>query len=1059
MSIGEGIYESLITQALRTKLNALPEHSYFIDSEPLDRAEAASILADHLKTILSAALKHLQEQHNNDALSHQITFCNQLIRYIDQELQFSVNEDLVQQQGEILTAILSKIGRTDEQLKKHLEKSLPISGLRTSNLFTGSNADLSIDTEIERDILSANRIYWIVSFIRWSGIRIFEKALKEFTSMPGSSLQIITTTYMGASEPRAIEFLSSLPNTSIKISYQTTIERLHAKAYIFERNSGYDSAYIGSSNLSRSALTKGLEWNLRVTTRENPHIIDKAKATFEHYWNSIDFENFSEGGIERFRKSLAQERTPSNVIGLREYLKIYPQPFQKEILDRLRAERDIHGRYRNLIVAATGTGKTVISAFDFKRNYENKPESTNLLFVAHRREILKQARATFRAVLGDRLFGELWVGPHKPENPHLRHLFISVQTFNSQKGFFRQRFDKGYYCFIIVDEAHHSRAESYRNIFTLFEPRILLGLTATPERMDGKSLLPDFCNRIAAEIRLPDAMALKLLTPFQYFCVDDDSVDLRNVGWIKGAYDTAELSKMLSVQQRVRLIIENIQHYLSDPYSCKAICFCASKEHARFMSTSLNQAGLKSMALISGDTNDEEDRAHIRHRLQQGEVNYVCVVDIFNEGVDIPEIDTILFLRPTESLTVFLQQLGRGLRISENKEYLTVLDFVSQANQQFNFADRFRALVGRTYQHIEKEIRQGFPHLPSGCSITLEPMAREVVLSNIRNTIFSAKRIRKEIASFALNTHEPLTIHTFLEHHQLDIRTLYSGQKGCWSQLKKDAGIDTITEDSPTKLLFAGMKRLIQIDSPSYLHFIRQLLRNNMKFNEGDIIERRFALMFYYDIFQKDIRSIGVSSIADAFALMRNEPDILQEIEEIVEHLQEKLEHTSQPLPLGMQNILELHAQYSRDEILAAFEKSTPEKKFPSQAGVVGLSALNAELLLVTLNKSDKDFSRETQYEDYAINETLFHWQTQNSASPDTPAGQSYINHRKEKKTLLLFVREHKKDAYGFTMPYHFLGPVAYQSHKGAKPMNIIWELKHPMPAYLWHAAAKMAVG
>ncbi|WP_165498874.1 DUF3427 domain-containing protein [Chlorobium sp. N1] len=1059
MSLGEGIYESLLTRALRAKLDQLPANEYFVGSEPIDRAEAASILTEYLQTILSTALHNLEEQHDDDSLSHQIAFCNQLISYIDNELQLSMQEDLVLQQGEILTAILSKIGKTDEQLQGHLEKSLPLSGLRTSNLFTGSNADLSIDTEIERDIMSANRIYWIVSFIRWSGLRIFKNALKEFTSMPGSSLQVITTTYMGASEPRAIEFLASLPNTSIKISYQTTIERLHAKAYIFERNSGYDSAYIGSSNLSRSALTKGLEWNLRVTTRENPHIIEKAKATFEHYWNSIDFEDFSEGGIERFREAIQQERSPSTVIALQDYLKIHPQPFQKEILDRLRTEREIHGRYRNLIVAATGTGKTVISAFDFKRHYERAPESSTLLFVAHRQEILEQARATFRAVLDDRSFGDLWVGSHQPTSPHLRHLFISVQTFNSQKELFQQRFSKEYYTFIVVDEAHHSQADSYRDIFTLFEPHILLGLTATPERMDGKSLLPDFCNKIAAEIRLPDALALKLLTPFQYFCVDDESVDLRNVKWVKGAYDTTELSKILSVQERVRLIISSIKHYLTDPFTCKALCFCASKEHARFMSDAMNQAGLRAAALLSGDPNAQELRTSIRGRLLQGELNYVCVVDIFNEGVDIPEIDTVLFLRPTESLTVFLQQLGRGLRISADKECLTVLDFVSQANQQFNFADRFRALVGRTNQHIEKEIRQGFPHLPTGCTINLEPMAREVVLSNIRNTIFSAQRIRKEIASFTQHTHQPLTLSTFLEHHQLDIRTLYSGQKGCWTQLKKEAGIGSISEDNWTKRLFAGMKRLIQIDSPSYLQFIQQLLRNDLTFNEHDITARRYALMLYYDLFQNDIRAIGVHSVADAFSRVRNYPAVIQEMQEITQHLWQKLEHTTQQLPLNMGNILELLAQYSRDEILAAFEKSTAKTRFATIAGVVPVQQHNAELLLVTLNKSDKDFSRETQYEDYAVNETIFHWQTQNRVSPDTPAGQSYINHKKEGKTLLLFVREHKKDAYGFTMPYHFLGPVKYQSHKGAKPMSIIWELEFPMPAYLWHAAAKMAVG
>jgi superfamily II DNA or RNA helicase/HKD family nuclease len=1058
MTIGEGIYESLINQALRAKLAKLPSDQFYFAKQPIDKAEACDILAEYLKTILLFALRQIQEQYRDDSVGYQIAFCNRFIRLIDEELSLSIDDDLLYEKGEFLTAVLSKIGRTDQQLQSFIEKAIPKSGLSVSSLFTGSNAELSIDTEIERDILSSDRIYWIVSFIRWSGLRIFENSLREFTKRSGTSFHVITTTYMGASEVRALEFLSSLPNTTIKISYQTSIERLHAKAYIFERNSGFDSAYIGSSNLSRSALTKGLEWNIRVTSRENHHIIEKAKATFQHYSNSTDFEDFREGGIERFREAIRIERLPKNASDLHEYLRLHPLPFQKEILDRLRTERELHQRYRNLIVAATGTGKTVISAFDYKRYYQQTADKYNLLFVAHRQEILEQARAIFRSVLDDRKFGDLWVGVHEPQSGDLSHLFISVQTFNNQKELFHDRCRNDFYDFIIIDEAHHSQADSYRVLFSLFKPKILLGLTATPERMDGRSLLPDFCDRIASDIRLPDALSLKLLTPFQYFCVDDETVDLSAVKWRSGVYDTAELSQVLDNKNRVRLIIDAIKHYLSDPHSCKALCFCASKEHAEFMSSALQNAGLRAQTLVSGSRESSKLRENVKQKLRQGEVNFICVVDMFNEGVDIPEIDTVLFLRPTESLTVFLQQLGRGLRISENKECLTVLDFVSQAHQNFNFAERFRALVGRTRHHIDTEIEQGFPNLPVGCTINLEPLAKQYILCNIRNAIFSSSKIRREMTTFTQNSYKPLTLMNFLEHHHLDIRTVYNNGL-CWTSRKKDAGLINIEERDLSQQLIKGVRRLIQIDSPVYLKFIQQLIKDGFRFDESNIEKQRFALMFYYDIWQKELKIYGFSSIVEALQKINTYEEYVQEIREIVDYLWEHLEHITTPLSLGFPNVLELHAQYSRDQILAAFEKSTPDKKFPSQEGLIALPKYNAEVMLVTLNKSDKDFSQSTLYDDYAISEDLFHWQTQNRVSPETPTGQAYIHHMDNKKTLLLFVRESKKDAFGFTMPYHFLGPVNYQSHSGEKPMSIIWVMENPIPAYLWNDAAKMAVG
>jgi hypothetical protein len=398
------------------------------------------------------------------------------------------------------------------------------------------------------------------------------------------------------------------------------------------------------------------------------------------------------------------------------------------------------------------------------------------------------------------------------------------------------------------------------------------------------------------------------------------------------------------------------------------------------------------------------------------------------------------------------------LRLHGNKDCLTVLDFVSQAHKSYNFASKFRALVGKSNQNIQKEIEGGFPHLPAGCNIQLEKQAREYILENIKNAVFDARRLQREVTDFEHQTGKKLTLLNFLEYHELDIRTLYK-QKRYWSAWKRDAGLIKFEEGKYHAQISSGFRRLIHIDSFTYLAFIQRLIQNDFDCQDQSEEENKFALMFYYDIWQQNINKFGFRNIFEGIKEINNHQVLKEELTEIVSYLLEKINHSTKEVDLGYSNVLELHAQYTRDQILCAFNKTTPNQPFPSREGVVNIPELNSEILLVTLNKTDKDFSPSTQYEDYAISETIFHWQTQNSTSPESRVGLSYINHSQLGKKLLLFVREEKKDGYSFTMPYHFLGPVSYISHRGAKPMSINWELQEPLPAYLWKAAAKMAVG
>ena len=404
-----------------------------------------------------------------------------------------------------------------------------------------------------------------------------------------------------------------------------------------------------------------------------------------------------------------------------------------------------------------------------------------LLFVAHREEILKQSLYTFRAVLKDANFGELFVGGYKPES--IDHLFLSIQTFNSQD--FTSKTAPDFYDYIVVDEFHHAAAPTYQKLLQHYRPKILLGLTATPERMDGKSILPYFGDRIAAEIRLPEAIDRKLLCPFQYFGVTD-TVDLDSLRWTQGGYDKSELERVYAfsgavAQRRAELAAVSVMKYVTDIDEVKGLGFCVSVEHANFMAEQFNRRGIPSISL-TGKSSDEERNA-AKHRLVSGEVRFIFVVDIYNEGVDIPEVNTVLFLRPTESLTVFLQQLGRGLRLAEDKECLTVLDFIGQANKRYNFEDKFAALLSNTTRSVSREIREGFVSAPKGCYIQLEKKAAKYILDNIRASYGNTAGLVSRIGSFAEDSGLELTFSNFLRYLHLDPRAVYkyASFRGCVS--------------------------------------------------------------------------------------------------------------------------------------------------------------------------------------------------------------------------------------------------------------------------------------
>lgn len=1046
--MNKGIYEQLITQLVANKISGLSKEEYYINRAPVDREEAASVLSRHLAGVIKHALDFLKGEHQ---LEHQIAIANKIIFLLMDELEHEeFANDLIEVEGELLKAVFTKADAHFSNIDLHLKKITPYTRLSHSELFTGGNAGLSLESELKKEILSSNRIDLLVSFIKFKGIIILEEALRDFTER-GGKLRVITTTYMGASDYKAIQLLSQLKNSEVKISYNTGNERLHAKAYLFFRDTNFHTAYIGSSNFSRSALTDGLEWNMKVSTKEVGHIIDKFQKTFNSYWESDDFERFDdERDREKLISSIQRGKVSKSYDINMSFFDIKPFRFQLEILEKLEVERTVHGRFKNLLVAATGTGKTVISAFDYRR-FKKENASARLLFLAHREEILKQSCASYRGILKDNNFGELWVGGMVPSSNE--YLFASVQTMNNRLDDLNLAAD--YFDFIVIDECHHLTANTYRKVLNYFKPKVLLGLTATPERMDGGDIQEDFHNRIAAEIRLPEALNRKLLCPFQYFGISD-SIDLSLVAWERGRYVHAELSKIYTTNdRRVGEVIAALNKYTKDIQDLRALGFCVTIEHAKYMAEKFVLAGLKADYLTSANAHNRDE---LRRQLQRKELNYLFVVDIFNEGVDVPEIDTVLFLRPTESLTIFLQQLGRGLRLSEDKDCLTVLDFVGNARAEYNFENKFRALIGKTSTPVYKEIEDEFPHLPLGCSVILEKKAKEVILDNIRTaTRLNRNKIIQKIRTFEHETDAGLNLKNFIQITNIPLQVLY--KRGSWKRLCQLAGkLDDFEDTDEKEIVAAISKKWMSANATSYFQFILKQAKKGFRIsmNDFDPSEQAMLLMLHYDVWQK---AGGFNSLEESIRAIGRNPVMVEEMIEFLELRCDDVNFKELNIELPYQQPLKLHARYTRDQILAAFGFSTFERKSSSREGVAENSELNTELLFINLIKSEENFSPTTMYDDYAINELLFHWQSQNSAGPKTPKGQSYLNHEGNNKKILLFIREKAKDEFGNTMGYVFVGEGNLKEHYGEKPMNITWRLNEPMPHYLWKDAAKLRVG
>ncbi|MGE0191140.1 MAG: DUF3427 domain-containing protein [Planctomycetota bacterium] len=1028
-----GLYERLITTALARDIQDL-DKALEARTRPLRSTDAADRIALHVRQLVQRVIDAVSDR---ERVAHGIEIARAVIQTLAATTHVQELADEAPSM-DVLAAVLRRLptGATEEIAE-------PLIPLLDTVLLTNASAEPRVGQQLTAEIASANGISLIMAFIRRSGIRPMLDALRRHCD-EGRSLRVLTTIYTGSTEAEALEALAALGG-EVRVSYDTSSTRLHAKAWLFHRSSGFSTAYIGSSNLTHSAQVSGLEWNVRLSEARNPEVVRKIGSVFEAYWNTSDFELFD---AARFRSATSRGDGPGRP-GLILPLEIHALPFQARLLEQIELSRSV-GHHRNLLVSATGTGKTVMAALDYVR-LRDELRSSRLLFIAHRQEILQQSLATFRQALRDPTFGELWVAGDRPTE--LNHVFASIQSLSGRAGAALMNIPPTHFDVVIIDEFHHAAASSYNAVLDHLKPLELLGLTATPERADGLPILQHFDGRIAAELRLWDAIDQQRLCPFVYYGISD-TIDLRDIPWRRGrGYDVAQLSKVLTANDAYgRHVLAQTSKYVDDVHRMRALGFCVSVDHARFMARIFTEAGLGAAA-VWGDSTSLDRRDALR-ALADGRIQALFSVDLFNEGVDVPRVDALLLLRPTDSPTLFLQQLGRGLRKSAGKTFCTVLDFVGEHRREFRMDRRLRALLGGTRKTLLEQVGAGFPFLPAGCHMELDRIAKERVLQNIKAVLPSrfaarAAELANAQAQFGqMHERKRISLGAFLEESGYELDDIYDGRRG-WSDLQEAAKLDLAAPGPLEGALRKGVARLLHVNDRERLAAYREFASRAGPLATGQLptgtsVRKMRLLRMLVGSVCRSVLSTS-STMEEGLGILAKHPQIRSELRELCDALQGQIDHLEPMLDLSEDVPLRLHARYTRDEILAAFGVGEGSKVAPWQSGVLWVESAKADLFAFTLNKSKGNFSPTTSYRDYAISRDLIHWESQNTTREDHPTGRRYRSHAEMGTHVVLFARLDVDDR-----AFWCLGPATYVSHEGECPMAITWRLRNPLPGDLF---------
>lgn len=925
---------------------------------------------------------------------------------------------------------------------------------------------------VEAELLSCDEFQISVAFITMSGITPLLQTLKELEkkNIPG---EILTTNYLNFSEPRALKKLNELKNITLKMyDVEAAREGFHTKGYIFKKEEVY-RIIIGSSNITSAALTYNREWNTKIVSTEEGEIAQEIVHEFQELWNleyALPFDEFYESYREKYQIIKHQRKIArqDEIVFIEKY-KLQPNSMQVGFIENLRKIYEA-GEDRALLISATGTGKTYASAFAMRELGFQK-----VLFLVHRNQIAKQAIKSYRKVFGGQVSMGMVTGKHQEYDKD--YVFATIQTLSKDETL--QRYSKTRFDAIVIDEAHHSAANSYKKVLDYFQPKLWLGMTATPDKRDdnleGRNIYEIFNHQIAYEIRLQDAMEEDLLCPFHYFGITDLDL-IADEG--KTSEEKVENFRYLTSDERVANVMKQAKYFGYSGERVKGLIFCSRIDEAKELSVKFNKNGWRTLVLSGNDS--EEARAAAIERLAGEEsgnaLDYIISVDIFSEGVDVPEINQVIMLRPTQSPIVFIQQLGRGLRKAEDKEYVVVLDFIG--NYQNNFMIPIALSGDRSYNkdNIRRYVTEGGRIIPGASTIHFDEISRKRIFQAIDNANFSdIKLIRENYTNLKNKLGHIPALADFDKYGEMDVLRIFDNNSlGSYYKFlvkyEKEYTIRLLEDEEKviefiSKKLASGkrvyelelLKHLIdcphnpiswlrELSSKKYHHFID----NNCAGNIINVMTNEFPTSAAKKTYAQCVflEKEGNDYCASrSFMKMLDNPEFRSILEEL--------------LDFGIARYKENYSNHYQDTDLVLYQKYTYEdacrllnwerNEVPLNIGGYKYDKKTKTFpIFINYDKQD-DISDTTKYEDHFVSASRLIAISKSGRSMDSEDVQNFLKARERGIDVHLFVRKNKDDK--ISKEFYYLGRVIATGNKKEFTMpntdktavEIEWALETPV--------------
>jgi DNA or RNA helicases of superfamily II len=931
-----------------------------------------------------------------------------------------------------------------------------------TKLITNSNGQTFL-YELQQAFSKCRRFYFSVAFINYSGLQLLLDNLKDMRDR-GVHGKIMTSTYLNFTEPKALKKIKKFDNVELKVFEADRTKGFHSKAYIFENDDDY-TIMIGSSNITQSALKSNVEWNIEIVSKDEDALVQRIRKEYRELWDQCAvaddlFLQHYQKFIENLRSHSAHVSEPSFSYGDAAMQQIVPNLMQRQAIENLERLRN-HGEQRALVISATGTGKTYMAAFDVRQLHP-----ATLLYIVHREEILVKAKETFESLLGRGNMG-LFTGNEKDYSGK-KYIFTTIQTIKDHY----QEFSPDYFKYMIIDEAHHATSPSYSKVLDYFKPDFLLGMTATPERCDNGDIFGLFDNNIAVEVRLNEALEEDLVLPFHYFGITDvDGIDLSDIS----IDDVAEVAKRLKINRRVDFIVKKMNFYGYDGESCKCLGYCVTKDHAQYMADEFNKRGINSACLTGDDP--QSKRQEMIHRLEDDfdPLQVIFTVDIFNEGVDIPSVNLVLMLRPTNSPIIFMQQLGRGLRKYQGQSFLTVLDFIGNHSKTFLIAI---ALSGKRFydkDSLKVAVKRGFPDLPGATHIQMDKISQQQIIKQLDMENFrTMKYLKDEYLEFkkeyvrATKRDIPYYLMDYVKFENAPDPVTFIDNKKSYLEflaaVEKTNELKRLANTEPFCQLLRQLSAFLPIKRPHEFIILRYLVTHDAITREiaenellkmmdsvtGETLLHAFErLNQTYDDHSQIARDIKLCTLDGSNNQLIRSPlfgkityDKKQQAY-ILDVLNYGLYRYGRQF--GSKNygvpFLKLYEQYASRDLgplinfkkkLSAFRGST----IPNG---------NDYYLFIDLNKDEESI----KYKDKFISSKVFQWETPNATSQETKQGQRLVHNKKYGINLYLFVRKFKV-IDNSTEPYIYIGKGDVTSFHGNKPITTEITLNHEIPMSLY---------